>query len=482
MRHYHVCVLGVFVLAAVGCSTNGPASLYTLTGDELTFMVSYLNEPPVPPNIGASANDSIDNIDYAISQGFLTSIRILFESGADITRPGLFGFPPLLAAASNGQVQIVEYLLARGAPMESTAAESGFTALHLAAANGHSEVVDLLLEKGADVNATSRRGLPIRLALLNGKVAIANRLLRYRSQSDEVVMAVLFDDVQRLQLAIENTLKDQDSGKVDHPIHFAAACGRLSLVKYMLDHGVDPELPNYIGERATELAIQNRHFETAKLLLDRLSTIPYAVLIAACESGSEILVQECIRRGVEIDEADWGAIGCAAVRGGDPSLLSVLRERGVNFASIDLWTGLGPLHLSVQKRDLNMTRKLLDCGANVNTLASTGVGPDFIDHDKWTPLHFAVQVGALDISRLLIARGAHVNCLASIGTPLHIAATRDEVKIAELLVNAGCDLNMMNGFDLTALQVALHYRSRGVCRLLVERLPSSTPPRNAASR
>ena len=64
----------------------------------------------------------------------------------------------LHTAASTGKLEVVDLLLARGAPINSTANPKGMTPLHLAASGGHADIVALLLEKGAELNITDKRG------------------------------------------------------------------------------------------------------------------------------------------------------------------------------------------------------------------------------------------------------------------------------------------------------------------------------------
>ena len=64
----------------------------------------------------------------------------------------------LHAAASTGMLAVVDLLLARGAPINSTANHYGMTPLHLATVGGHPDIVAWLLEKGADPTIKDKRG------------------------------------------------------------------------------------------------------------------------------------------------------------------------------------------------------------------------------------------------------------------------------------------------------------------------------------
>jgi len=66
----------------------------------------------------------------------------------------LWGSLPLIAAALNNHVHIVEILIKNGANINLTN-RNGNTALHLAATYGRADVIRLLLTNGADINITS---------------------------------------------------------------------------------------------------------------------------------------------------------------------------------------------------------------------------------------------------------------------------------------------------------------------------------------
>jgi ankyrin repeat protein len=65
---------------------------------------------------------------------------------------------PLIVAARNGHIKIVELLLLRGADVNVRDKEQGTTALIAAAQQGHKEIVELLLKNGADINARETSG------------------------------------------------------------------------------------------------------------------------------------------------------------------------------------------------------------------------------------------------------------------------------------------------------------------------------------
>jgi ankyrin repeat protein len=76
---------------------------------------------------------------------------LIEKAGVDISDTSApRGWTPLNAAASNGHLDVVKYLLEKGA---DTSCKVGRTPLARAAASGHLEVAKVLLQHGADINA-----------------------------------------------------------------------------------------------------------------------------------------------------------------------------------------------------------------------------------------------------------------------------------------------------------------------------------------
>jgi ankyrin repeat protein len=134
--------------------------------------------------------------------------------------PGL----TIFEAAAAGRTERVRALLREDPSLANAFGDDGFHPLGLACFFGHVETARMLLENGADVNALSRN--------------------------------------ERIQTA---------------PIHAAAASNeegtaeatRYELVKLVLDHGADPNLPQGGGFRAIDAARQNGDSTVEQLLRER---------------------------------------------------------------------------------------------------------------------------------------------------------------------------------------------------------------------
>jgi hypothetical protein len=109
----------------------------------------------------------------AARRGDLQSLKKLI-SDENLNSKDNRGATPLWIAAAYGKCELVEYLISRGANLNSKTEIAGLTPFHIAALNGQKDVVELLLAKGADVNAKTTAGeTPLRLALRRGHKEVA---------------------------------------------------------------------------------------------------------------------------------------------------------------------------------------------------------------------------------------------------------------------------------------------------------------------
>jgi ankyrin repeat protein len=94
----------------------------------------------------------------AVIKGDAEAIRSLLALGADVNARGKNGWTALMTAASQGDRDVVELLLANGAAPDLTEGQEGRTALTIAAIKGYAGAVEALLKGGADPNAKDKSG------------------------------------------------------------------------------------------------------------------------------------------------------------------------------------------------------------------------------------------------------------------------------------------------------------------------------------
>ncbi|MEG4458848.1 ankyrin repeat domain-containing protein [Microcoleus sp. N9_A1] len=109
---------------------------------------------------------------------------------------------------------------------------------------------------------------------------------------------------------------------------------------------------------------------------------------------------------------------------------------------------------AVEQGDTTTVRHYLDLGISANSRVG-----------NYNLLHFA---GSKEVAELLIAKGVDVNAKGTHGgTPLHIAAMFDRIKVAQTLIAKGADINARTGsqyFNRTPLFFA---RSPEMAKLLI---------------
>jgi len=173
------------------------------------------------------------------------------------------GMTPLLYAARDGRLEIARLLLAAGASVNQTEA-NGSTPLLLAIANGQVDVAKLLLEKNADVNAADgfgRTALWAAVDLRNLDVADAsgtNGIVR------EPILPMIQSLLERGASVNARLAKEPPSRrwmmpfgarqwvKPDGQTPFvrAALAGDVAVMRLLLDHGADPNIPTLAGTTA----------------------------------------------------------------------------------------------------------------------------------------------------------------------------------------------------------------------------------------
>src|SRR3954447_24428570 len=177
------------------------------------------------------------------------------------------GDSAILTAVYHRQKDIVNLLVARGAPMtifEASAAGEververfidgdavnqysgdGWTPLHLASFFGHAKIAELLLAHAADVAARSRNAnanTPLHAALAGNHKFVAGLLIGAGADVNAA-----------------------DAGGW-RPLHLAAANNNLDTIKTLIEQGADVTAANGEGKTALSIAQEKNHRETAAFL------------------------------------------------------------------------------------------------------------------------------------------------------------------------------------------------------------------------
>lgn len=250
----------------------------------------------------------------------------LLESGANVNAADEGNGTPLIGASGFGTLETIQFLIARGANVES---RDWFnrTALHRAlerTAETEKEIISTLIEAQINIEARDNDGKSaLGVALKRGDTAIARQLLEHGADVEAelegerlLIHVVRLGNEPATKLLLERGANVQTGNKHgETPLIVAVSTGRESIVDVLLAHGADVEARDNKGETPLYIAVSQRE---------------------------HLILQALIRHGANVDSRNLG--------------------------------GYRPLDVAVAKVDGAVVRTLLKNGANVSTLSQVGNG------------------------------------------------------------------------------------------------------------
>ena len=154
----------------------------------------------------------------ACRAGDLRAVQLLLNQGVDPNCTGKHRITPLIEAASRGFARMVEVLLKQKADVNALTTSSE-SALGYAAANGYTSIAGKLLKAGADPNCW---------VMLCGEHASA------------LTMSAGRGEIATVKLLIAAGANPDGYEEWARPVVLAARNQHADVVRYLLEHGADP--------------------------------------------------------------------------------------------------------------------------------------------------------------------------------------------------------------------------------------------------
>ena len=368
---------------------------------------------------GESMRQKLSGLLYdAIYKGDADRVRSLIDEGADVTALDPDRWPPLVQAACEGNLEVTQVLLERGAdPL--VGASDGKLPHHVAAEYGHREVFELLIR----------------------------------------------------QESVTLDLKDQRQRRT--ALVMAATAGHQSIVQFILEQ--NEPLSNSDGWKALLEAVQRREKNLVGILAPRMDIdINYyspssntTVLDSAVTKGLDILQLVLERNDLNLDTqiSNGQTALFTAIDWGRDVEFRLLLDKNANphIANND---GMTPLMQAARTNSIDIVELLLKQPVK---------GLELADHNGDTPLIWASSKGHVKMVKLLLAHGANVKHANKLGrTALCVAAFKGEKITAKVLLKHGADIDVQDSMGNTPLALAAEGKHDAVVRLLLENKANAT--------
>ena len=344
-------------------------------------------------------------------------VEILLDAGAHVDEEA-YGDTPLQMAAALDETKIVQILRTHGADFNAPAAdEGGKTALQAAARADNYELVQNLLVSGSEINAAASPS--------GGRTA-----LQAAAESGNVDLAKLLIEAG----ADVNADASPKSGRTS--LQAAVEHGHVEMVLMLLNEGADVNGSAATisgGLTALQAALwpfdENdekpdvwRNEQSQNVILEALFDAGADFNAPSSPQGDKTMIVGAVLSG-RLDLVRW-----CLVKGSDPNISA---------------GGMTALGAAVVRGSDDLVTLLVEAGADVNAHCEMYY-PKFAAHEctLWTALHVAARTGRIKIANLLLQAGAEMNMpLPHPGLPtvLQSAIAGDSVTMVQLLLNKGAD-------------------------------------------
>ncbi|KAK6105831.1 Ankyrin repeats (3 copies) family protein [Brugia pahangi] len=267
-------------------------------------------------------------------------LKMRQNNRAVLTAIDLNGFTCAHIAAVKGSYAVVKELMMidKAMVIQAKTKTMEATALHMAAAGGHSRIVKILLEHGANAEDENAHGMTaLHLGAKNGFVPILN----------------VFDESLWKKCSKKTGL---------NALHIAAFYGNSDFVMEMLKRvpanlRSEPPIYNHyvVKEFATEYGFTPLHL--------------------AAQSGHDSLVRMLLNQGVQVDATSTTMSVIPlhlAAQQGHIAVVGMLLSRSTQQQHAKDWRGRTSLHLAAMNGHYEMVSLLIAQGSNINVMDQNG--------------------------------------------------------------------------------------------------------------
>lgn len=418
----------------------------------------------------ADEQDSLTALTHAVYSGE-AMVDLLLKNGADPNKVSANSWPPLMTALFDGNIEVVEMLVSKGADVNFIDGYSN-PLFHVLWKRDYDDatkkiIAEILLRSGADVNGKNKFGWTVLydfivmkqyqdkkdiIAWLIDKGADVNT---QDNKGETLLNAAIKEgiyDIVQLLISKGARLDVMDS-EMETPLHVAVDFnhGSLKMVEMLIENGADVNIAGKYGIRPLHLAPTK---QMAKLLLakgapiDAKDNYGCTPLHGSARCSEMEMVQFFLAAGSKVDTLDGFEKTPLHYAAGSwnkehqTETVAFLLAEGAKLNPVD-HIGKTPLHEAAAGGTKETVELLIAKGAEIQVK----------DFGGKIPLHHAAYEGGQErVIEVLLAKGAKVDAKDNSGdTPLHLAAERGYIETVKVLIEHGSDVNARNKEGLTPL-------------------------------
>ncbi len=248
------------------------------------------------------------------------------------------------------------------------------------------------------------------------------------------------------------------------PVADAAMQGNKASVRTLIQRKANVNAPQADGATALHWAVRANDLDLADMLLRAGARVNAAnaegatPLLLAALNGNSAMIERLIQAGADpnapLSETDDTALMMAS-RTGNTAAVKVLLDHGANVNAKETWGGTTALMWAVSEQHPDVVKMLVDKGADVNAKSNFVPSASGRGFEGTKPVAAKPDQPAEEFASGLL-------------TPLMFAAREDDLAAAQILIQAGADVNAAGGDGKDALGLALFNGSYNVASLLID--------------
>lgn len=415
-----------------------------INNDASTEVIKYLLAQP-GNDVNKLTHDTRRYLHWAASRGNVEIMEFLIAKGAELDILDSHGVTPLSFAASSGQqnTKVYDLLISKGVNVKTTVNNDGANSLLLAIGSDKDfKLTDYFISKGLDIKSVDKDGnnafnyvarggnIETMKALLKRGVTASDNAMLSASQGGRRKANTL-EVYQFLEsLNLKPTVIGKNGENVLHNI--VGKPDQQEIINYFLSKGVDVNKVDNEGNSVFMRAAASGKTDVLEILLPRIKNINLvnkkglSALSFAVRSNSPEVISYLIEKGADINVIDNNGENLASylLQSYSPrnaknfeAKLAVLKDKGLNFANPQK-NGSTLYHLAVVKNDLSLLKMIEPLKADVNGKNTDGL----------TALHKSAMVSQDDtILKYLLSIGAKKDVVTNFDETAFQLASENEL-------------------------------------------------------